>query len=127
MKTRNEEKSTKTTSITRSKSRNGTGYVRQRTDGRWEGQYYFNGDRKSCYGSTEEECRGKLNVIFGQIYRGSYSEGSMMPLYTYLHHWHYEYTQIKPATHGNYDTYIENHIFNSKLGSIPLKKFALMI
>lgn len=125
MEIRNEKKTTKATTITRSKSRNGTGYVRQRTDGRWEGQYYFNGDRKSCYGSTEEECRGKLNVIFGQIYRGSYSEGSMMPLYTYLHHWHYEYTQIKPATHGNYDTYIENHIFNSKLGSIPLKKICI--
>lgn len=125
MKRKNENNSKKTNTIIRSRSRNGTGYIRQRTDGRWEGQYYFNGERKSCYGATEEECQGTLNIIFGKIYRGVYREGSLMPLYAYLHHWHYKYTEIKPSTHSNYDTYIENHIFHSKLGSIPLKKLSV--
>lgn len=109
----------------RKKSRNGTGYVRPRSDGRWEGQYYFEGERKSCYGKTEEECQGRLNVILGKIYLSVYVEGSQMPLYTYLHKWHLDYLDVRPSTHINYDTYIEKHIFHSRLGSIPLKKLCL--
>lgn len=125
MKTKSKDQPKNGSSKKHNRSRNGTGHVRLRSDGRWEGQYYFDGDRKSCYGKTEEECQGKLNILLGKIYRGSYIEESQMPLYTYLHHWHYEYTEIKPATHGNYDTYIEGHILGSRLGSIPLKKLML--
>ena len=107
------------------RSRNGTGHVRLRADGRWEGQYYFEGERKSCYGQTEEECQGKLNVVLGKIYRGTYVDGSMMPFYTYMHFWHEKYILVRPATHTNYETYIEKHIYHSKLGSIPLKKLCL--
>ena len=125
MKTKSKNQPKNGSSKKHNRSRNGTGHVRLRSDGRWEGQYYFDGDRKSCYGKTEEECQGKLNILLGKIYRGSYIEESQMPLYTYLHHWHYEYTEIKPATHGNYDTYIEGHILGSRIGSIPLKKLML--
>lgn len=119
-------KTTKTTKSERhGKARNGTGHVRKRLDGRWEGQYYFKGERKSCYGTTEEDCRGKLNVILAKIYKGSYLEGSSMPLYTYLHYWHHEFLQVKPSTHTSYDTYIEGHVFGSKLGSIALKQLCL--
>ena len=97
------------------RSRNGTGHVRLRADGRWEGQYYFEGERKSCYGQTEEECQGKLNVVLGKIYRGTYVDGSMMPFYTYMHFWHEKYILVRPATHTNYETYIEKHIYHSKL------------
>lgn len=107
------------------RSRNGTGHVRLRADGRWEGQYYFEGERKSCYGQTEEECQGKFNVALGKIYRGSYVDGSMMPFYTYMHFWHEKYILVRPATHTNYEIYIEKHIYHSKLGSIPLKKLCL--
>lgn len=107
------------------RSRNGTGHVRLRADGRWEGQYYFEGERKSCYGQTEEECQGKLNVALGKIYRGSYVDGSMMPFYTYMHFWHEKYILVRPATHTNYEIYIEKHIYHSNLGSIPLKKLCL--
>ena len=81
MKRKNENNSKKTNTIICSRSRNGTGYIRQRTDGRWEGQYYFNGERKSCYGATKEECQGKLNTILGKIYRGVYREASLLPTY----------------------------------------------
>lgn len=30
--------------------------------------WYFEGERKSCYGKTEEDCQGRLNVILGKIY-----------------------------------------------------------
>lgn len=109
----------------RKKTRNGTGHVRLRSDGRWEGQYYFEGERKSCYGKTEEDCRGRLNVILGKIYLSTYIDGSQMPLYAYLHKWHMDYIKVRPSTHSNYDTYIERHIYNSRLGSIPLKKLCL--
>ena len=109
----------------RKRARNGSGHVRLRSDGRWEGQYYLNGERKSCYGETEENCIGELKVILGKIYLGTYVDGSQMPLYSYLHKWHYDYQEIRPSTHVNYDTYIEGHLFNSRLGSIPLKKLRL--
>ena len=127
MKTRSKDQPKNGSSKKHSRSRNGTGHVLLRSDGRWEGQYYFDGERKSCYGKTEEECQGKLNILLGKIYRGSYIEESQMPLYTYLHYWHYEYTEIKPATHRNYDTYIEGHILGSRIGSIPLKNSCWMI
>ena len=109
----------------RKRARNGSGHVRLRSDGRWEGQYYLHGERKSCYGETEENCIGELKVILGKIYLGTYVDGSQMPLYSYLHKWHYDYQEIRPSTHVNYDTYIEGHLFNSRLGSIPLKKLRL--
>ena len=48
-----------------------------------------------------------------------------MPFYTYMHFWHEKYILVRPATHTNYETYIEKHIYHSKLGSIPLKKLCL--
>lgn len=100
----------------------GTGHIRQRTDGIWEGQYYFEGRRKSVYADSEDECRGELNVILGKIYQGTYIDGKMMPLYVYLDFWHKRYPQIRPSTHSNYDSYINGHLFNSRIGSIPLCK-----
>lgn len=32
--------------------------------------YYFNGERKSCYDATEEDCQGTLKIILEKIYRG---------------------------------------------------------
>lgn len=109
----------------RKRARNGSGYVRQRVDGRWEGQYYFEGKHKSVYGNSESEAAGKLSVQLAAIYEGSYIDKKMMPLYSYLHWWHETYTSIRPSTHANYNTYIESHLFNSKLGSLPLGKLKL--
>ena len=103
------------------RSRNGTGHVRLRADGRWEGQYYFEGERKSCYGQTEEECQGKLNVALGKIYRGSYVDGSMMPFYTYMHFWHEKYILVRPATHTNYEISIILSLAASLLKSCAWK------
>ena len=54
--------------VGRKRARNGSGHIRRRTDGRWEAQYYFEGEKRSCYGSTEEECRHKLELIHIKIY-----------------------------------------------------------
>lgn len=104
---------------------NGTGHIRERSDGKWEGQYYYLGEHKSCYADTESECRGLLNSILAKIYKGSFVAETSIPLYSYLYIWHQKYTEIRPSTHKNYETYIENHIGASKLGSIPLNRLTL--
>lgn len=60
------------------RSRNGTGHVRLRADGRWEGQYYFEESAKAVTAKRKKNVR-KLNVVLGKIYRGTYVDGSMMP------------------------------------------------
>lgn len=106
-------------------ARNGSGHIRRRTDGRWEAQYYFEGEKRSCYGSTEEECRHKLELIHIKIYKGTYRDASSMPLYVYLDRWNHQYIEVRPSTHTSYDGYIDGHIYNHQIGSIPLNKLKL--
>ncbi len=101
-----------------------TGHIRKKGNV-WEGQYWLKGQHKSVFGNTEEECRAKLNMVQAKIIRGTYVDGSMMPLWVYLDEWHIKYTQIGAGTHPNYDTYIHKHIYESRIGSIPLKKLSL--
>lgn len=101
-----------------------TGHIRKKGNV-WEGQFRFRGQRESIYADTEEECRAKLNVALAKVLNGTYVNGSMMPLWVYLDEWHLNYTQISAGTHPNYDGYIKKHIYNSPLGSIPLKKLTL--
>lgn len=101
-----------------------TGHIRKKGN-IWEGQYRLNGQRKSVYGSTEEECRAKLNMILAKIINGTYVDGSMMPLWVYLDEWRTKYIQIGAGTQPNYNSYINGHIYHSKIGSIPLKKLTL--
>ncbi len=110
---------------TKKRAPNGTGHVRKRSDGKWEGQYYYLGEHKSCYANTESECRGLLNSILAKIYKGSFVAETTTPLYSYLYIWHTKYTEIRPSTHTNYESYIENHIGGSRLGSIPLNRLTL--
>lgn len=48
------------------------GYVRQRKNGSWEGQYYYQGQLKSIYGKNDYEVRSKLCGIYDSIRDGSY-------------------------------------------------------
>ncbi len=111
--------------VGRKRARNGSGHIRHRTDGRWEAQYYFEGEKRSCYGSTEEECRHKLELIHIKIYKGTYRDASSMPLYVYLDRWNHQYIEVRPSTHTSYDGYIDGHIYNHQIGSIPLNKLKL--
>jgi len=48
------------------------GYVRQRKNGLWEGQYTFQKHRRSIYGESEAEVRTKLDEIIYSISLGEY-------------------------------------------------------
>lgn len=111
-------------SATKTRNSNNTGHVRLKRNGLWEGQYWWEGKRKSVYGRSEEECRGKLNGILADIYKGSYINGSTMPFYAYLKWYQKNCTNTRPSTQDNYDTYFDGHIFHSRLGSIALKDLA---
>jgi len=103
----------------------GNGHIRHRSDGRWEGQYYFEGERKSIYGSDYDTVRADLNDIIAAIVRKTYVDGSTMPLFVYLERWLENHTKIRPATRTSYRGYIYNHFQSSKIGSMPLKKLDL--
>lgn len=103
----------------------GSGHIRQRSDGSYEGQYYFEGERLSIYGESYDEVRSKLNLILDDIYHKNYSKGCMMPLWVYLSYWAKKYTNLRPGSAPNYRTYIEGHVQNSRIGSTPLKLLTL--
>ncbi len=103
-------------------AKKGNGHIRLREDGRWEGQYYFEGKRKSIYGTDYEAVRTELNDIITAILKQAYIDGSTMPLFVYLERWLDSHTRIRPRTRTNYRSYINNHFKLSKLGSVPLKR-----
>ena len=50
----------------------GSGSIRQRPDGRWEGRFTFTNDlgqkkRASVYADTQGECRKKLTAALGLV------------------------------------------------------------
>ena len=111
------------------KKQQGTGYIRRREDKgtvRWEGQYYYDGHRKSIYGPDYETVRMELNEILASIYRKTYVDGSTMPVASYLYYWLEDVCQVRPLTKLSYLGYIEGHIMTSRLGSLPMKRATLI-
>ncbi len=90
----------------------GTGSIRQRKNGKWEGQYYLDGTRKSVYGNSYEEVRIKINTITAQILSGEYSEASGMPLKDWLIEWLKTYAKptVRHSTYLTYEAYCHNHV-----------------
>ena len=107
---------------------NGSGCIRKRSDGRWEGIYStaeVDGAGKykkhSIYGKTQEEVRKQLTEITGEIDSGSYVEPNHIKLKDWLTTWLEVY--VKPSIKQySYDTYCsrcKNHIIPA-LGEIKL-------
>ena len=101
----------------------GTGTIRQRKDGKWEGQYYFQGKRKSIYGNDFDNVRTRLNKILAEIGERKFIEPSNSPLSEWLLKWLEIYAKpgIKASTYISYETYIRVHI-NPSIGKVKLKK-----
>jgi integrase len=99
-----------------------TGYIRQRKNGSWEGQYIYDGVLKSVYGKTEDEIREKINKIYAEILSGTFIGGSTDTLAYWLNKWLKEYVQptVRPSTYTNYETNIRRHV-NPSIGHIKLK------
>ena len=81
---------------------NGSGSIRKRKDGRWEGRYSISAKdgsgryiRKSVYGDTQEEVRRELTLITGEIDEGTYLEPSQYRLDEWINVWLENY--VKPT------------------------------
>lgn len=113
------------------KKANGSGTIRKRADGRWEGKYTLGYDpktgkliRKSVYGKTQKEVRLALSKIVSEMDSGTYAESSKMKVSQWLDEWLASYTMnIKPATRSAYEEHIRVHIKPS-LGDILLKQLS---
>ena len=113
------------------KKANGSGTIRKRADGRWEGKYSLGYNpktgkliRKSVYGKTQKEVRLALSKIVSEMDSGTYAEPSKMKVSQWLDEWLASYTMnIKPATRSAYEEHIRVHI-KPNLGDIPLKQLS---
>jgi len=109
------------------KNVNGSGSVRQRSNGMWEGRYSAGFDpatgkqvQKSVYGKTKKEVRQKLNKIIVQLENHTFIQPSKLPVSAWLTIWLNEYTaNVKPFTRKAYEDRIRLHIIPS-IGAVKL-------
>lgn len=102
----------------KSKSANGAGGIRRRSDGRYEARlvigYQENGKPKriSIYGTTEREVRRKLTETKYQLDNGTYCDKDNITFTGWMLKWLDVYAKpgIKPSTYTSYKTYINGHI-----------------
>jgi integrase len=107
----------------------GSGTIRQRADGRWEGRYTVGYDPKtgkqlthSIYGKTKREVRDKLNKTLTEIQEGAYIEPTNMTVGQWLDTWLKEYkVNVRPETKASYEMHIRVHL-KPDLGKIRLNK-----
>ena len=107
----------------------GSGTIRQRKDGRWEGRYTLGYDPKtgkqltrSIYGKTKREVRDELNKTLTDIHEGTYIEPTTMTVGQWLDTWLKEYKiNIRPETKASYEMHIRIHL-KPDLGRIRLNK-----
>lgn len=100
------------------RSANGSGTIRKRADGRWEGIYSAGYDqqtgkliRKSIYGKNQKEVRQKLSKVTTEIDEGLYLEPAKMTLSDWMDLWYREYTfDNKYSTLKGYKAQINKHI-----------------
>lgn len=113
---------------------NGSGCIRQRADGRWEG-IYSTGEvdgagkytKHSIYGKTQEEVRKKLTQITGEIDEGTYTSPSKYRLSDWIDNWLEVYVKpnVKDFTYDSYSGICRNYIVPT-LGNTKLKELSSM-
>ena len=74
------------------KGARGSGTIRQRSDGTWEGRYTTGHDPKtgkqvqrSVYGKTQKEVAQKLREVTAEIYQGTYQQTYKMSMSEWLY------------------------------------------
>ena len=105
-----------------SKTNTGTGSIRQRKNGGWEGQYWLNGKRKSIYGKTKDEVRIRLNRILADILSNEHTEESGLTLQDWSTAWLRDYAKptVRHSTYLTYEGYCNKHVIPA-IGNIRLK------
>lgn len=110
------------------RSAQGDGTIRHRSDGRWEARYTTGRDpgtgkqiQKSVYGATQDEVRRKLKEITQQIDSGTYIAPSKMKLGQWLDIWAAEYLgDVKPSTAHLYAEDVRLYL-KPALGAVTLE------
>ena len=110
------------------KRKSGTGTIRQRKDGRWEGRAVVGYDdkglpkTKNVLAKTKHECQEKLTKLMETV--GSAKSEKIcadMPFGEWMDFWYQTYIKsgLRPATQNTYESTIYQHII-PQLGKIPL-------
>lgn len=105
----------------------GSGTIRQRKDGTWEGRYTVGRDpgtgkqiQKSLYAKTQKEARIKLQQATAAIDMGVYTEPSKLSVSGWLGIWLEEFlSDVKPRTQELYRSTVKNRI-KPALGAVKL-------
>lgn len=111
------------------RSAQGSGSIRQRSDGTWEARYSLGNDpgtgkpiRKSVYGKTQKEVRQRLTEALANIDAGVYLEPARMTLAQWLDVWLAEYMGDKKySTAKHYKAVVNTHI-KPALGAVKLSR-----
>jgi integrase len=106
----------------------GSGTIRQRKDGRWEGRVTVGRDpgtgkqvQRSVYGATQQEVRKKLVQLTAALDSGTYKEPCKMTVGQWLDIWEKDYlTGVKPSTAFLYSEQIRLYI-KPAFGSVKLE------
>ena len=110
------------------KRKNGTGTIRQRKDGRWEGRAVVGYDdkglpkTKNVLAKTKHECQEKLTKLMETVgCTKSEKICANMPFGEWMDFWYQTYSKsgLRPATQNTYESTIYQHII-PQLGKIPL-------
>jgi integrase len=104
------------------KNADGTGHIRKRDNGMWEGQYHHGDKRKSIYGYEYNEVRSRLNDICNSLMNDTYAEDSITTLLDWLNNWLEIYSKpvTRQSTYISYETYVRAHI-GPAIGDVKLK------
>ena len=105
----------------------GSGSIRQRSDGTWEARYTVGRDpgtgkqvQKSIYGKTQADVRKKLAKISTELDEGIYKDSTNITVGEWLDIWLEEYNNsIKPYTRKAYEKNIRLHL-KPGLGKVKL-------
>lgn len=110
------------------KRKSGTGTIRQRKDGRWEGRAVVGYDEKglpktkNVLAKSKHECQEKLSKLIESV--GSTKSEKIrtdMPFGEWVDFWYQTYIKsgLRPTTQHTYETSIYQHVI-PQLGQIPL-------
>lgn len=114
----------------KSRAASGTGSIRQRPDGTWEGRLTVGTDpgtgktiRRSVYGKTQAEVRKKMTTVQKEIDTGTYLLPDKITVSQWLDTWLATFCvgRLKPLTCETYASVIKNHI-RPRIGAMRLQE-----
>ena len=104
---------------TNTRAAQGSGSIRQRKDGRWEGRITVGTDpgtgkpiRRSVYGATQKEVRQQMTAIQREVDSGTYQAPDKTTVMEWLDTWMTTFcaAKVRPLTRASYEAAIKKHI-----------------